>query len=188
MEYSGNSRKTWQIINDLASRKSKSISVREVNLNGNSVANQTNLSNAFNEYFSTKESKLASEIPVSSGHRRNIDYLINTDKRFQFTQTNNDQVLSVLNNLCKSKATGLDQISARLVRECADLIFNSITYIFNLSLTLGIFPDNWKCAKVTPILKQGARNEMNNYPPTFMISIMAKAFEQIIYNQLYAYL
>ena len=88
-----------------------------------------------------------------------------SSKRFQFTQTNNDQVLSVLNSLCKSKATGLDQILARLVRECADLISNSITYIFNLSLTLGIFSDDWKCAKITPIFKQGARNEMNNYRP-----------------------
>ncbi|CAB4013981.1 Hypothetical predicted protein, partial [Paramuricea clavata] len=98
--------------------------------------------------------KLASEIPVSSSHTSYTDYLINTDKRFQFMQTNNDQVFSVLSKLCESKATGLDQISARLVRECADLISSSITNIFNLSLILGTFPEDWKCAKVTPIFKQ----------------------------------
>ncbi|CAB4021146.1 Hypothetical predicted protein [Paramuricea clavata] len=132
--------------------------------------------------------KLASEIPVSSNHTSYTDYLINTDKRFQFTQTNNDQVFSVLSKLCKSKATGLDQISARLVRECADLISSSITNIFNLSLLLGTFPEDWKCAKVTPIFKQGTRNEMNNYRPISVISVMAKAFERIIHNQLYAYM
>jgi hypothetical protein len=94
----------------------------------------------------------------------------------------------VLNKLCKSKATGLDQILARLVRECAVLISSSITNIFNLSLTLGTFPEDWKCAKVTPIFKQGTRNEMNNYRPISVISVMAKAFERIIYNQLYAYM
>ena len=87
-------------------------------MNGNSISNPSDLSNAFNEHFSTIGPKLASEIPVSSSHTSYTDYLINTDKRFQFTQTNNDQVFSVLSKLCKSKATGLDQISARLVREC----------------------------------------------------------------------
>jgi hypothetical protein len=81
----------------------------------------------------------------------------------------------VLSKLCKSKATGLDQISARLVRECADLISSSITNLFNLLLTLGTFPEDWKCAKVTPIFnfKQGTRNEINNYRPISVISVMA---------------
>jgi hypothetical protein len=64
-----------------------------------------------------------------------------------------------LSKLCKSKATGLDQISARLVRECADLISSSITNIFNLSLTLGTFLEDWKCAKVTPIFKHARYTE-----------------------------
>ena len=37
MQHSGNSGKTWQIVNDLTSRKSKRTSVRELNLNGNST-------------------------------------------------------------------------------------------------------------------------------------------------------
>ena len=94
------------------------------------------------------------------------DYLINTDKRFQFTQTNNEQVFSVSNNLCKF--IGNDRDLVRLVRECADLISNSITDIFNVSLTLGIFAKDWKCAKVTPIFKQGAWNEMNSYTAQFL--------------------
>jgi hypothetical protein len=188
MQHSGNSRKTWQIVNDLTSRKSKRRSVRELNLKGNPISNPSDLSNAFNEHFSTIGPKLASEIPVSSSHTSYTDCLINTDKRFQFMQTKNDQVFSVLSKLCKSKATGLDQISARLVRECADLISSSITNIFNLSLILGTFPDDWKCAKVTLIFKQDIRNEMNNYRPISVISVMAKAFERIIYNQLYAYM
>jgi hypothetical protein len=53
---------------------------------------------------------------------------------------------------------------------------------------LGTFPEDWKCAKVTPIFKQGIRNEMNNYRPISVISVMAKAFERIVYNQLYAYM
>ena len=99
-----------------------------------------------------------------------------------------DQVFSVSNKLSKSKATGLDKISARLIQERADLICISICKIFNCSLTTGIFPDDWKCAKVTPLFKQGSSSDMNNYRPISVISVVAKGFERIIYDQVYAYL
>ena len=190
IQHSGNSRKIWQTINDLTARKQNKTEIKEIKLDGVSITNPSDLSNLFNEHFSTIGPKLANEIPSPSNNSNATftEYLINTDKRFQFTLRNNAQVLLLLNKLCKSKATGLDKISARLIRECADLISNSITNIFNASLTLGIFPEDWKCAKVTPIFKQGARNELNNYRPISVISVIAKVFERIIYNQLYTYM
>ena len=93
-----------------------------------------------------------------------------------------------MNRLNKSKAAGLDKISARLIRECADLICIPIRDIFNQSVSQGIFPDDWKCAKVIPLFKQGDRDDLNNYRPISVISVMAKVFERIVYDQLYAYL
>ena len=64
----------------------------------------------------------------SYGHNSCLEYLNITDQKitdqkFCFTPTNCSQVFSLLNKLSKSKATGLDKISARLIRrECADLI------------------------------------------------------------------
>ena len=66
----------------------------------------------------------------------------------------------MLSKLSKSKATGLDKISARLLRECSDIISNSLCLIFNHSISTGIFPDEWKCAKVLPLFKQGCRSEL----------------------------
>ena len=103
-----------------------------------------------------------------------------------FTPTNSSQVFSLLNKLSKSKATGLAKISARLIRERADLICISICKIFNCPLTTGIFPDDWRCAKVTSF-KQGSSSEMNNYRPAFFISVVAKVFKRITYVQVYAY-
>ena len=86
------------------------------------------------------------------------------------------------------KATGLDNISARFIRECADLISVPISDLFNKSLTSGIFPDDWKSARVIPLFKQGERSDLNNYRPISVISVIAKVFERIVYDQLYSFL
>ena len=60
--------------------------------------------------------------------------------------------------------------------------------IFNRSIITGIFPNEWKCAKVVPIHKQGKRNCVDNYRPISIIPVVAKVFERIIYDQLHLYL
>ena len=60
--------------------------------------------------------------------------------------------------------------------------------MFNQFLSLGIFPEDWKCARATPLFKQGNRDDMNNYRPISVVPIIAKVFERIVYDQLYAYL
>ena len=72
----------------------------------------------------------------------------------------------------ESKAAGLDIISRG---ECADLIYIHIRDIFHQSISQGIFPDDWKCAKVAP------QDDLNNYRPILVISVMAKVFERIVY-------
>ena len=49
----------------------------------------------------------------------------------------------------------------------------------------GTFPDDWKCARVTPLFKQGEASDLNNYRPISVISVIAKVFERIVYDQLY---
>ena len=82
------------------------------------------------------------------------EFLTETDKNFVFEKTTPTHVFALLSKLCKSKATGLDNISAKLPRECPDLLAESLTYIFNESLMTGLFPDEWKSARVTPLYKK----------------------------------
>ena len=48
----------------------------------------------------------------------------------------------------------------------------------------GIFPNDWKCARVTPLFKQSDSFDLNNYRPILVTSVFAKVFEGIVYDQL----
>ena len=65
IENNGDPRKTWQTINDLTSRKAVHSSIREINLKGTFISESSDLSNAFNDHFSSIGSTLANDIPLS---------------------------------------------------------------------------------------------------------------------------
>ena len=52
----------------------------------------------------------------------------------------------------------------------------------------GIFPDDWKCARVILLFKQGESFDLNSYRIISVISVVAKVFERIKYDQLYNFL
>ena len=63
------------------------------------------------------------------------------------------EVAEVLCNLDPNKACGPDSIPNRLLRNIADNIGPSLCRLVNLSLSLGIMPDNWKLANITAVFK-----------------------------------
>ena len=67
--------KTWQTINDLTSRRTNSSTVKELKLNGSIIFNSSELSNAFNDHFSTTGSRLANEVPPNDNND-DLGYII----------------------------------------------------------------------------------------------------------------
>ena len=108
---------------------------------------------------------------------------------FSFQQISPPLVSSHLRKLCTRKATGLDTVSARLLRECFDLISDSLALIFNRSNETSIFPDEWNSARIIPLYKKcGNRSDPSNYRPISIIPVVVKVFERIVYDQVYRYL
>ena len=64
-KHTGDSKKTWQTINELTSRKSGKKSVTSLKVNGVSITNPTVLSNQFNNHFATIGPELPSNIDSS---------------------------------------------------------------------------------------------------------------------------
>lgn len=64
---------------------------------------------------------------------------------------------------------------------------SSLTLILNTALELGIFPHEWKEARVSPVHKKSPRNDLNNCGPISVREVVAKIFEKIAFEQLYKY-
>ena len=75
-------------------------------------------------------------------------------------------------------------ILSKLLKMAASIIAPSLTSIFLKSILTGIYPNDWKTAKVTPLFKKGIKSDPNNYWPISVIPIISKVFERIVYNQL----
>lgn len=96
-----------------------------------------------------------------------------------------EQVMESLKKLKPKVNQGPDQIPCFLIRDCAEIFKKPLCTIFNLALRTKTFPDVWKVGKITPILKKGDPNLVENYRPVCQVSGFSKVFEMSIYNILF---
>ena len=84
----------------------------------------------------------------------------------------------------------LDPIPSKLLIECLDFIFPSLTDLFSSSLASGIFQQCFKSARVTPILKKRCldHNDLKNYRPVSNQCFIANILEKLVLSHLSSYL
>ena len=93
-----------------------------------------------------------------------------------------------VNQLDAKKARGLDNIPCKLLKRSSSIVGPSLAYIFKICIYAGIFPSEWKIAKVTAMFKTGSKRDLGNYRPISVLPLVSKIFEKIIYHQLHDYL
>jgi len=76
----------------------------------------------------------------------------------------------------------------KVLAKIMPVIVEPLTEYFNDCLSGNVFPDEWKCAVVTPLYKgKGSRSDRNNYRGISVLSPIAKLFEKCIGNQIFEY-
>ena len=153
-----NPKGTWRILNSLMGRTPNNKSINEIKVNGNSVSSPGEIAECFNNFFVEVGPKLASCMDHSCDHNFR-DYIPTAANHFAFTTTNYTKVLKVIERLSSTKATGLDEISAKMLKHAAPVITESLTFVFIASSTLVFFQLNGKklgsvhCSKMVPEVK-----------------------------------
>ena len=83
----------------------------------------------------------------------------------------------VLQTIDSFKATGADNIPAKVLKIPAPYICKVVTNVFNASYMSGQYPSIWKLAKVTPVYKGGSKTERDNQRPISVLSCISKIQE-----------
>ena len=93
----------------------------------------------------------------------------------------------ILQNLDVSKATGADNIPARILKVCSEELSTLLVLLFDRSFSLGRVPVQWKLAKISPVHKANRRDFVDNYRSISLLSIPGKCQECIVYSAIYSH-
>ena len=165
----------WDNINVIINKKRSSSNIEKLQVNDENFEQLFSISNAINKYFCGIQAELASKLPKL--HHRSPSYE-------RVIRVNEVEVFLLLESIDIKKSFGLDKVHPLPLSFAAPIIYSPLTYVINLSLKQGIFPDSLKVAKVIPIFKQGSLSLCTNYCPISVLSALSKIFERCILNQL----
>ena len=139
-----------------------------------------------NIHFTNVGPKLASEIPTVDCDANPADSQQRVNSSFELKEVTISDVFKKLQGVNVAKATGHDNIPNKILKIAAPVISLSLADLFNLSITTNTFPDNWKVPKVFPLFKS-ERNDPNNLRPISVLPTIARVFERLFYEEMYAY-
>ena len=123
----------------------------------------------FNKFFSDQfTDKSSYNIPVDFG-RAEYDFIISPSMVYKF-----------LLRVQPSKAPGPDGISGHILKYCAPSLGHPLAILFNKSYYTGCLPEDWKLANVVPVHKKGRKDDVENYRPVSLTSLVMKIFEKCL--------
>jgi hypothetical protein len=173
-----NSRKLWSTVNSLLHRKLSPVLPTTSNINS--------LCQSFATFFYEKihnlHTNLLSKQSTASPH---IDPPQLTTRLLHFHPATCEEISKLLSH-CPLTDCELDPIPASLLQQCASVLIPTITNIVNLSLTSGIYPNQFKSCSVHPLLKKSSldKETLSNYRPVSHLSFLSKLTERIVNNRL----
>ena len=159
---------------------------RRITVNEVDIFDKRKIANESNTFFTNIRSKLASKIPNASTTFES--YINKPDSIMKTKQLSMNELKDAFFSLNINKSPGYDDISFNVVKKCFNSLCEPLKYLFNLSIEKGIFPDDLKIAKVTPIYKADDKSDLSNFRPISVLSCFSKILERIMYNRLYQYL
>ena len=154
---------------------SKSSRIPEcMNLNGCFRNDSSGKAELFNKYFSDQFSD-------PSNYNIDIDWSNDSDFDIDFCHRKIRKLLLKIN---PNKACGPDEIHGRILKNCAVSLAYPLSLIFKISYNVGSLPRDWKLANVVPVHKNGSKDNIENYRPISLTSLVMKTFEKLLKEEI----
>ena len=173
------------------------------------ITNDNNIAEVMNDFFTNIVDKLEIEGFQTENFEYNfeIDHIsniiakfkehpsihkiketINILQHFSFSISTEADIAANIKALDVKKTTTFKNIPARILAENCDIISPYLTKIFNDSKTNSTFPNNLKCAEITPAHKKDETTKKDNYRPISILPSISKIFERSMFDQISLYI
>ena len=185
LKYKSNLRKTWRLIKAVINKSKSQTQCYSLIVNGQESCDPRTVAEAFNTFFTNIGPSLASTIPTTN--RNPLSYFPAYAHSLFVAPTTELEISNLIKSL-KNTAAGSDGIPSHILKDVLPIIAPTITRIFNLSLSQGVFPHELKIARVIPIYKAGDKLSVNNYRPISLLPVLSKVLEKLMATRLMKYL
>ena len=108
--------------------------------------------------------------------------------KMSFDNVSVDKMLKCVMSLKTNKTCPEDDISAKLLKEFADIYVPKLQEAFNNGCSSGIFPDPLKMSDVSPLFKAEERTSKENYRPVSKLPNFSKVFERLMHDQIFKFM
>ena len=85
----------------------------------------------------------------------------------------------ILKNLDIAKASGIEQISAKFLKDGAPVIAIHLANMVNLLIKRDTFPSKRKIAKIKSLFKMGIKTDAQNYRPIALLPLISKVIKKM---------
>ena len=204
-------KKFWRAIKPLFSEKSitkENIILVEEN---NIINDDLSVSQTFDEFFSNAVKNLNIEVnkevimddinevdPILKSINKYLNHpsiiSINESMKndssktsFSFEKTTFNAVYNEIISLDLSKSSPKNSVPTKIIKDNCTIFASKLLIDFNNSIMTGVFPNNLKCADVTPTHKKGDRTDKTNYRPISLLSTLSKIFERLLFYQIHTF-
>ena len=108
-----------------------------------------------------------------------------TLENLSFTRSD---IIKAINEIETYSSTSHEDIPAKVIKECKEIIAIPLEILWNYSLHTGEIPPALKEQYITPTFKKGDKTDPANYRPISLTSHLIKIFERVIRNKLVCHL
>jgi len=157
-------------------------------LSGECNQNPADIANILNDFFVSVGKNMGRKIIPPQSNKTHIAKM-NCESSFYLHETLAEEIMHVIDTLTEKngRPTRQNDIPVKILKLCSEILSPFLAKLFNNCIKQGIYPQNFKCAQVTPIHKSGPENVCTNYRPISVLSPLNKIFEKLLYDRLYHY-
>ena len=153
-ESRGDPKKLWSTFRDLTGKKISNGVTFLLDDDSEQIQDPALVAEAFNQHFTGLAERLIDKNASNFDPSSVIAFVEkhkNSDSKLVFPDITVRQTRQLLEAIPSGKATGVDGVSARLLKIAAPAIAPSFTRLINTFISRGVFPTVWKEAKVIPL-------------------------------------